>query len=206
MKNGIIYIAFKFVLDNLRHLTLVEWFKQLGKIINPKPNDADYKNAFSRTSVDIFIILKWCFILIITRSCWTNNFLTVVVWYLLLTNIYSYFYYHIWTDEALNTEEFEKDRIRRRFVNLIIAVGYSDLCFAYLYKLPYKLDFEWSDKSITFTKSLWYSVSNSLAANYEAVKPLTDFANNVSMTQLIITFIFITIILGKSIPQTNSNS
>lgn len=206
MKNGIIYIAIKFVLDNLRHLTIVEWIKKLGKIINPKPNDVDYKTAFSRTSVDIFIILKWCFVLLIAKNCWTNNFLTIVVWYFLLTNIYSYFYYHIWTDEALNTEEFEKDRIRRRFLNLILAVGFSDLCFAYLYQLPYCKDFNWDDNSITLTKSMWFSISNSLAANYEAVKPITDFANNVSMTQLVITFIFITIILGKSIPQTNSNN
>lgn len=175
-------------------------------MLNPNPNDSNYINAYSRTSVDIFIILKWSFVLLITKYNLTNNFLTIFGWYLLLTNIYSYFYYHIWTDEALNTEEFEKDRIRRRFINLILAVGYSDLCFAYLYKLPYRFSFEWSHDSISFTKAIWYSVSNSMAANYEAVKPLTDFANNVSMAQLIITFIFITIILGKSIPQTNSNT
>jgi hypothetical protein len=206
MKNGLLYLIFKFILDNLRYLTIVEWFKCLGKILNPKPNDEEYKTAFSRTSVDIFIILKWCFVLVITKYSCSNNFLTIFVWYLLISNIYTYFYYHIWKDEALNTEDFEKDRIRRRFINLLLAVAYSDFCFAYLYKLPYSLNFEWTDKSSTFTKSIWYSISNSLAANYEAVKPVTDFANNISMVQLIITFIFITIILGKSIPQTNSNN
>jgi hypothetical protein len=206
MKNGLLYIFFKSILDNLRHLTIVEWFKYVGKKINPRKNDTNYKLAYVRTSVDIFIILKWCFILLITKYALTNNSLTVFVWYLLLTNIYSYFYYHIWTDEALNTENFQKDRIRRRFLNLILAVGYSNLCFAYLYKIPYLQDFNWSNNNPTFIKSIWFSVSNSLGGNYDAVSPINDFANSVSMTQLITTFIFITIILGKSIPQTTSTN
>jgi hypothetical protein len=52
---------------------------------------------------------------------------------------------------------------------------------------------------------MWYSISNSLAANYNFVLPNSDFANSVSMIQLLVTFVFVTIILGKSIPQTNSN-
>ena len=185
MKNGILYIIFKFILDNLKHLTMVEWFKQIAKKLNPKKNDNNYKLAFSRTSVDIFIILKWLFILIISKFALTNDFLTVFVWYLLITNLYSYFYYHIWTDEALNTDGFEMDRIRRRFINLILAVGYSDLCFAYLYKFPYTSYFEWSDKTPTFLKSIWFSISNSLAANYEAVKPLNDFSNSVDRKSVV---------------------
>jgi hypothetical protein len=206
MKNGLLYIIFKFILDNLRHLTIVEWFKIIAKKINPKKNNQDSTLAYSRTAVDIFIILKWSFVLLISKYSLTSSFLTFFVWYLLLTNIYSYFYYHIWTDEALNTDDFAKDRIRRRFINLLLAVGYSDLCFAYLYKIPYSSNFEWSDNSTTFLKSIWYSISNSLAANYEDVKPLTDFANTISMTQLVITFIFITIILGNSIPQTTTTN
>lgn len=206
MKNGFIYIVTKFILDNLRYLTLVELFKYVGRLLNPNKNNIDSKLAFSRTSVDIFIFLKWFLILVLTKFNVNSNFWTVVTWYLLITNVYSYFYYHIWTDEALNTESFSMDRTRRRFVTLMLAVGFSDLCFSYLYKVPYKCDFEWSDNLATFTKSTWFSISNSLAANYDAVKPITDFGYNVSMTQLIVTFIFLTIILSKSVPQTTSTT
>lgn len=206
MKNGLLYIFFKYILDNLKYFTIVEWFKYVGKKINPRKNDTNYKLAFSRTSVDIFIILKWSFILLITKWHCTNNYLTVFVWYLLLTNIYTYFYYHIWSDEALNTENFQKDRIRRRFLNLMLSIGYSNLCFAYLYRIPYSLDFSWSNKHPTFIKSIWFSVSNSFGGNYTDVNPINDFANSISMAQLITTFIFITIILGKSIPQTTSTN
>lgn len=206
MKNGIIYIFAKWLLDNLKHLTLVEWFKYFGAKLNPDKNSIDKRLAYSRVSVDLFIILKWLFILILAKLDLSNCFLTFFVWYLLLTNIYTYFYYHIWTEEALNTENFAIDRIRRRFINLMLAVGYSDLCFAYLYKLPYVKELQWQDNSVTFLKSIWYSISNSLAANYEGVSASSDFGNSIAMTQLIITFIFVTIILGKSIPQTNSNT
>jgi hypothetical protein len=206
MKNGIIYKTTKFFLDNLKYLTLVELFKYIGHLLNPKKNDLDWKLAFSRTSVDIFIILKWTLILILVKFNIASDFWTIVTWYLLLTNGYTYFYYHIWADEALNTENFNMDRIRRRFVTLMLALGYSDLCFAYLYKVPFRHNYEWSDNFTTFTKSTWFSISNSLAANYDAVKPITDFGYNVLMTQLIMTFLFVTIILSKSIPQTNSTT
>ena len=204
MKNGIIYIFAKWLLDNLKHLTRVEWFKYFSAKLNPDKNNIDKRLAYSRVAVDLFIILKWLFILILAKLDLSNCFLTFFVWYLLLTNIYTYFYYHIWTEEALNTENFAIDRTRRRFINLLLAVGYSDLCFAYLYKLPYVKELQWQDNSVTFLKSIWYSISNSLAANYEGVSASSDLGNSIAMTQLIITFIFVTIILGKSIPQTNS--
>lgn len=204
MKNGIIYILAKWLLDNLKHLTLVEWFKYFAVKLNPDKNSIDKRLTYSRIAVDLFIVLKWLFILMLAKLDLSNSFLTFFVWYLLLTNIYTYFYYHIWTEEALNTENFAIDRIRRRFINLMLAVGYSDLCFAYLYKLPYVKELQWSDNSVTFLKSIWYSISNSLAANYEGVGATSDLGNSIAMTQLIITFIFVTIILGKSIPQTNS--
>ncbi len=206
MKNGLIYTLAKYAIDYFKYLTLVELFKYIAHLANPRKNDINWKLAFSRTSVDIFIILKWVLILILAKFNIGNDCWTAVTWYLLLTNVYTYFYYHIWHDEALNTENFNMDRIRRRFVTLILAVSYSNLCFAYLYKVPYKYNFNWSADLTTMSKSVWYSVSNSLAANYDSVKPITEFGYNVSMTQLVITWVFVTIILSKSIPNTNSKT
>lgn len=202
MTHGFIYIAVKFVLDNLRHLTMVEWFKAVGYSFT-KDKGKQIQNG--RIAVDIFIILKWLLIFLLWSFGISNCFWSILVWYLILTNIYSYFYYHIWNDEALNTENFSKDRVRRRFVNLILAIAFSNFSFGYLYNLPYSKEMEWSNKLITDTKSIWFSISNSLAANYDAVKPLTNFGYSIAMIQLIITFLFVTIIISKSIPQTTSN-
>lgn len=194
MKNGFLYIAIRTVLDKLKYLNLVKLFKIVVVRINPQNTLAS-----SRISVDTFIVLKWLFIAVIWFAAKTNCFLTFFVWYLIATNIYTYFYYHIWTDDALNTSGYDNDKIRRRFVNLILAVAFSDFCFAYLYRFPYSADF-----SNTGTgNSIWFSVSNSLAANYDAIKPTTDLGNSIAMSQLILTFIFVTIIISRSIPQKN---
>jgi hypothetical protein len=204
MKHGFLYIIFKFVLDNLKHLTMVEWIKSIGYAINKEKNNKEKRSQYGRIAVDVYIVLKWLLVFLLWSFAINNTFWTAIVWYLLITNIYSYFYYHIWCDEALISDTFTRDRTRRRFVNLLLAVTYSDFCFAYLYNLPYSKELEWSNKIITDSKSMWFSVSNSLAANYEAVKPISDLGNSVAMIQLVLTFIFVTILISKSIPQTSS--
>lgn len=194
MKNGFLYIAIRTVLDHLKYLNLVELFKVIAIKLNPHNTTAS-----SRIAVDGFIVLKWFFVTIIWFTTKTNCFLTFFVWYLIATNIYTYFYYHIWTDDALSTSGYDNDKIRRRFVNLILAVAFSDFCFAYLYRFPYSVDFSNHDTG----NFIWFSVSNSLAANYSVVQPQTDIGNSVAMIQLILTFVFVTIIVSRSIPQKN---
>ena len=192
MENGFLYSAYKVIVDNLKYLNLVELFKTIAVRINPQK-----KVAYSRIGTDIFIVLKWIFVFVLWFSGKTSCLLTISIWYLIATNIYTYFFYHIWCDDALDTSGHDSDRIRRRFVNLLLAVAFSDFCFAYLYRFPFSTDF-----SNTATgNSIWFSVSNSLAANYSIIQPTTDFGNSVAMTQLIMTFIFVTIIISRSIPQ-----
>ena len=194
MKNGFIYIAFKTVLDNLKYLNLVEFFKTFAIKLWPQNTLIS-----SRIAADTFIVLKWFFVAVIWLAAKSNCFLILFVWYLIATNIYTYFYYHIWIDDALSTDSYENDKIRRRFVNLVLAVAFSDFCFAYLYCQPYSKEFSKTATGNCF----WFSISNSLAANYDAIKPISELGNSVAMTQLILTFFFVTIIISRSIPQKN---
>jgi hypothetical protein len=194
MQNGFLYLLIRTVFDNLKYLNLVELLKVIAVKHNPQNSLAS-----SRISVDTFIVLKWLFIAVIWITGQTNCSLTFIVWYLIVANIYTYFYYHIWTDDALNTSGYDNDKIRRRFVNLILAVAFSDFCFAYLYRQPYSLEFSNTETGNNF----WFSVSNSLAANYDTIKPISELGNSVAMIQLIFTFIFVTIIISRSIPQKN---
>lgn len=63
-------------------------------------------------------------------------------------------------------------------------------------------NFSWGTENLQPSNlhALWFSVSNSVAANYSVVNPLNDVGNSVAIIQLIITFIFITIIFSKSNP------
>jgi hypothetical protein len=104
----------------------------------------------------------------------------------------------------LKTDDYTKDRIRRRFMNLILALTYSVFCFAYLYQIPYCEEIDWGTKTSVSLYSIMFSFSNSLASNYFDIKPLSDTGNIICNIQLLITFFFATIILSRSIPQTNS--
>jgi len=204
MKNGIIYSLLKTILEGLNYLSLVELFKYVAIIIFAKANNLQSRITASRIAVDIFIILKWFVVILAFLNGWTSTFWTVLVWYLIYSNLYTYFYYHLWSREAMNTENFDIERVRRRFITLMLSIGFSNLCFAYLFRVPYLNDFEWSDKIPLNTKAIWFSFANSLTANYEFVKPITQDGASITVTQLIISFVFITLILGKSIPQTKS--
>lgn len=200
MKNGFIYVVIKFLIDKICWLNLVEYFKKIGVWLNPEKKNREMEATYTRVATDIFIVLKWLFVFLAWTLGSTNAWIVGIVWYLIITNLFTYFFHHIWTNEALSTTHFSEDRIRRRFLNLLLAITFSDFCFAYLYKLPYFSDFQWPQKVLDI-HSFWYSVSNSLAANYGAVTPLTNLGNSISMIQLIITFVFVTIIISRSIPQ-----
>lgn len=191
MTDGLLYTLLNPVLKFLRFLNLVELFKLIAVKIGKN-------KVYSRTGTDAFILFKWALLLIIWTCSWHNIVITIAVWYLLITNIYTYFYYHVWSDEALNTTTLTNDTLRRRFLVLLLAIAFSDFGFAYLYKLPYAADF--SANSVA--NYVWYSISNSFAANYNAIQPTTELGNSIAMIQLIITFIFVTIIVSRSIPET----
>jgi hypothetical protein len=204
LKNGFIYQLVKWTLIILNRLNLVELFKFIGRKINPEKQDVEKCFAYERTTADIFIVLKWIFILIVWYRGYQSHFATFFVWYLIGFNLYTYFYFHIWHDNALKTDEYDKDRIRRRFINLMLAIAYSLICFAYLYYSPYAAQFTWSVQPRLLIHSLLFSISSAFAANYTDVAPATTFGNIVMHSELVITFIFVTVVLSRSLPQTNS--
>lgn len=204
MINGIIFTIFKYLIEKLNYFSLVELFKFVFKKIFSDPSDIQSVVTASRIGVDVFIIFKWTFVIVAMNQEWNSALVSYFIWYLIYSNLYTYFYYHVWSKESMNTEDFEIDRIRRRFLTLMLSIGFSNLCFAYLYRIIYLNDFDWSDKIPLNTKSLWFSFANSLTANYEYVKPINQSGAEVTLTQLIVSFIFLTIILGKSLPQTKS--
>lgn len=201
MKDGILYPIINFFITNLKYFNLVEIYKKI--LVNLFSN---YNSlSVNRLAIDSFIIIKWILIILLIHYKVSNCIITFFVWYLLYSNLYTYFYYHIWFNDTANDQYNTPERIRRRFINLLTSIGFSNLCFAYLYRFPYLSEFEWSEKIPLTTKAIWFSFANSLTASYEFVKPITKDGVDLTITQLIISFIFLTMILGNSIPKTNNN-
>jgi hypothetical protein len=201
MGNGIIYPITNWCIKILYYINLVEWVKKIFvKILKVWFNEI----SISRVAVDIFIIGKWIFLLILMKYHYESDFLTIIVWYLMWSNIYTYFYYHIWKDDSFNSTFNSPIRIRRRFITLLSSIGFSNLTFAYLYRLPYYSSFQWKQDIPKNIQSIWYSCANSLTANYEYVKPLDKTGTDLTIIQLAISFVFLTMILGNSIPSSNN--
>lgn len=202
--NGYLYPFVNKCLTFLKYLNLVEGFKYIGQKLTPKNCSDEIKIKYSRISVDLFIITKWLFIILLWIFKVKNEWLVSIVWYLLAMNLYTYFYYHTWASEILNDVNLDVDRIKRRFLNLMLSIFYSIFGFAYLYSNPYSPNFNWSEGKPTVVQSLWFSISNSLTANFDQVKPITNLGYSISMIQLLMMFMFLTVIIGGTIPQLGS--
>ncbi|MGQ4669243.1 hypothetical protein ACUIJ5_00250 [Bacillus toyonensis] len=55
----------------------------------------------------------------------------------------------------------------------------------------------------TFSKSLLLSLSNTIPLSYDSVKAVTEIGNYIKVSQILLSFLFITIILTQSIPKAN---
>jgi len=199
MNKGPIYTVMDWIFSKVAYINLVELFKLFSQKLSPKSASPQIRRRYLRTSVDIFIFLKWIFIGVLIIRNKAVPITTISVWYLIITNLYTYFYYHTWSTEILYDKHFDVDRVKRRFLNLLLAIFFTIFAFAYLYFVPYSREFLW-DTNATFIHSIWFSTSNSLTASYDNVIPSTDLGNSISMIQLMIMFLFLTIIIGGSVP------
>ncbi len=138
MKNGLIYILIDWLLEKLKYINLVELFKFIVK----KMYNKDTLLA-SRAGVDIFIFSKWATIIILWAFHVNSSLVNILIWYLICTNIYTYFYYHTWTKE-LEKGFFDHAKIKRRFLNLMLAISFNIACFAYLFAIPFSTNYQWT--------------------------------------------------------------
>ena len=199
MKKGPLYLLVDWFLSKMEWINLVEYFKMIAVKIWPAQ-----KVAASRFAVDLFIVLKWLLIALVWVNQLNNLFIISLVWYLIISNLYTYFYYHTWKAN-LASGTFDLDGVKRRFLNLLFAVSFNILCFGYLYAVPYSSNFNWSNPSSKNVDAFLFSVSNTITIEFEYVVGITKLAQAISMMESATTFIFLTIILSNSIPQTNTN-
>jgi hypothetical protein len=195
MKNWFIYPFFEWIINSFKYLNLVEFFKFIANFFSKNKEIAKFN---SRIAVDIFITLKISFVLFIFIFDITNTFINILVWYLIISNLFTYFYYHIWKNQFVWNNV--NPNFKRGFLNLWISILFSNLCFAYLYSIWYK-------ESLTIlvgTPKLWsllYSMANSITVGDGLISSLSNLWYIIPIIQVIITFIFISIILGASIPN-----
>lgn len=198
MQNGFIIIMFSWIVENINRISLVEYFKMIAKLFLPLPATPTEKRMFSNIAIDIFAVTKWLFILLIWYKGYSGPLWIGVTVYLIITNIHTYFYYHVWTKPTSISPQDSVQRSKRRLVNLLLAVGYSNTCFAYLYNVCLYNGIKWSNEINHVIQSLQLSWGNALAGSFGSSTPQSDLAVLCLTSQQVLTFVFVAIILSKT--------
>lgn len=197
MKTGFIYNIVCWVIKYLNYLNLVEVLKL---VVTYFIDGKKKKTSASRLTVDIFILVKWLFIALLWINGTQNSIINIIVWYLIVTNLFTYFYHHTWS-EKLKKNQFDFHRIRRRYQNLLLSIAFNIFCFAYLFAEPFNSNFSWEAGDPNFIDSVLFSCANSLITDYGPVLISSNIGSKLALFETITTFIFLTIILSNSIPQ-----
>lgn len=197
-EKGFIYLIFNFFIQLFFKFNIVEWFKYLFKtvLISKKSTQKD-QAIVRRLAVDIFIILK--FILLLFAFSFPSDVLLYIAYYLCFTNIFTYFYYHVWDV----TSGLDIDSRRRRFVNLFLSLLFNISVFALIYKdvgvqLKISGDFGY----------LLLSLANNFMLSFEGIYSQADqdwTYKFIAMTHALTSFGFLTIILSNTVIGENND-
>lgn len=198
--NGPAFVAIDRAVGLLQRLSIVEWLKWLG-VRFAGVSQAEEKRKLSNFVIDIFIFIKWAVLV----SAWyfdvSSPFITIVISYLLLMNIHTYFWYHLWVVEnpRMTVERHQRDR--RRFVNLVLAMGFSICAYAYFYHRVVPDQFEWPTFTSRWAAALKYSIGNALTSSTGDLTPKSTGTYLLTASQLAMTFVFAAMLLNNSLPK-----
>lgn len=200
--NGFIFPIANWLIINSSCISLVEGFKSIAGLIARimKADERKFKNY----AIDLFIILKWVIVLLAIKFTWDHSIVVYSVLYLLVMNLHSYMLHHIWSQNNNIERPMTAERERRRFISLLLAIAYSEICYTYLYLAPLHQGFSWPNEMPNLVSSFVFSVGNSLTGLSGDLKPITTSAHLAVTSQLIMSVVFIAIVLSQSIPKTES--
>ena len=203
LKNGFIYPASKFLIRLLSALNLVEYFKQTAEslvgVLFKKPLSKKQQIAANNFGIDLFLVAKWGFLALLFLTQSDRQIWKYCVYYLIVSNLFTYFYYHAWGSsfgrrKGLNAQ-------RRRFLNFLFSVAFYVVCYAYLYQFHFDNHIQWPNNEINFMNSLYLSMANSFGLTSAGIEPLSAIVRTVFLTQFVNTFFFLSIIIANSVPN-----
>lgn len=198
--NGPIYPVVAWGMNSVNRLSPVEVLK-LVAIIVFRPATADKHRMVANWAIDCFVIGKWSFLLLAWVCAWNGAFVVAVIVYLLVMNLFSYFWHHLWLHSSRSTTFDDQHRDRRRFVNLLLAIAFSTVTYGYLYDRIFHQQFDWPPNIIAPIAALTFSIGNALTGMTGDLRPKTTAAYALVTTQLAMTFIFVAMLLNNSIPS-----
>lgn len=206
MRHGFIYPTTRGLVQLLHALNLVEYVKTLfawafSKIKRQKLSIDEVK-ASKNLAIDCFLVTKWLVVVAAIWCGWTNLWVELFVWYLIATNLFTYFFHHVWGNGFALSDDLDSQR--RRYVNFLLSLVFYIVCYAYLYQFQYASEIGWPDNLVDTTNAIYLSIANAFTLTYGGFQPLSQTARVLFASELINTFFFFTIIIVNSIPSGRS--
>ena len=188
---------------------LIIWLKALVHT-----EDADKSRSYKSIITSCYILGKWLLIICFMVFSINNTLSTIIAWYLLWSNLFMYVFFHAFFGNTWDCNK-KSNNSDTRFIYAILAFGFNLLVFSYLYAYPYHNYFTWiSEKNnIDLHKTPLKLIVNSIYLSFSGAFTLTlgdipkpnIYGKILLMLELITTFIFITIIIGNTLPSTKTN-
>ena len=206
MKNGFIYPLLNWIVKVFYYLNFVELVKfnarsALFFYFSKRKKEVSTNDIItvSNIAIDTYQLIKFFLLFYFWCFQFSDGISKMIIYYLLISNLFTYFYYHVWGSNHRQRED--KDTLNRKFMNSILAIAFYLLCYGYLYHCHYSQMLSWPDNIIDLANSIYLSVSTAFTLTYGGFQPLTQEVRMVFMSELINTFLFFTIILSNSIPN-----
>jgi len=206
MNNGFIYPFFDSLVRLLYYCNLVEFFKFLAKlctgVLHKRSAEELSSTGIIRScniAIDIYQVFKFGALFLLWVCDVNSLFSKIIVYYLLFSNLFTYFYYHVWGSKF--GQRVDRDTLNRKFLNSLLAITYYLLCYAYLYEVHYSQMISWPESVVDTTNAIFLSVANAFTLTYGGFSPLNQSIRVVFMSELINTFLFFTVIITNSIPN-----
>ncbi len=200
MKNGPILEIAKRSVSAAYYFNIVELFKYTaGKIQEFIGNSDKAKIIYAKSlAIDFYILVKWLAVFILWASGSDGAFGLILTGYLLWSNVFTYFYYHVWENRQSNDLNWQ----RRRFVSLIQSIAFHVFGFAYIYRFTGFTLFNWkiagTGASGQSFQSLAFSILNLFGSGSSVAEPHSAGGVLILICQTTITFIFLTLILANT--------
>ncbi len=195
-RHGFLYPLYCALIGFLAHINVVELFKAVGRRLSPETG--------VRVAIDIFVMSKWLIVLYLWGTHASGAVAIAIVLYLIGTNFFTFFYYHVWNDPYDPTD----DGYRSRFMMLMTSIAFNAACFAFLYDVPFSAHFTTVEAFSHTGASVLMSIARTVFVDTAPMMPITAIGYVLTLGQTVLMFMFISVILSASLVKrttTNNN-
>lgn len=155
--------------------------------------------AFRSFAIDLYEIAKWATVVLFISYDIQKQPALILTMYLLASNLFSHFYYHLWKNISLG-RRMGPMQSRRRFLSFILALFFSFVAYSYIFSF-YQSSFDWPGEEFSAVSSLFFSVSNAFTLVYGNIGPNGALGYFLAVSQVAYTFFFVVLIIAQSIPK-----